>query len=131
MNGVNDYRQVFSRYHLLPHEAWFALRILKRQESHPKTIIRRIQQNYGPEGVVLVMASLATTIAGLLIDVIGGVLLGLYYHGTVHVIVVSSVIGEVLLGSALSAIRYGQAVYARGQFHNDNINQTPQSPYPS
>jgi hypothetical protein len=54
-------------HRLLPHESWFASFILKRQRTHRTPDILRIEQNYGPEGIALGAASMATLTPGVLI----------------------------------------------------------------
>jgi hypothetical protein len=40
------------RHRLLPQEHWFASSTLERQRTHRTPDILRIEQNYGPEGIV-------------------------------------------------------------------------------
>ena len=56
-----------TRRRLLAHERWFALLVLRRQQTHRTAAILRIEQNYGPEGIALWAASLSTAYPGLLI----------------------------------------------------------------
>ena len=61
-------------HRLLPHERWFASFILERQRTHRTPDIARIEQNYGPEGIALGAASMATLTPGVLIVGVGTVL---------------------------------------------------------
>jgi hypothetical protein len=47
------------RHHLLPHERWFATRLLARQRTHRTPTILRMEYNYGREGITLCAAALA------------------------------------------------------------------------
>jgi hypothetical protein len=38
---------------LLPYERWYATSMLARQQGHQTRFVLRMQQNYGPEGLVL------------------------------------------------------------------------------
>ncbi len=102
-------------HHVLPHERWFASYILERQRTHRTPDILRIERNYGPVGIALGAASMATSTPGTLL---GGVAIALmaasggrpslltlgYKLGGVGVILI-------LLGSIrlIQAIRAGRA----------------------
>jgi hypothetical protein len=59
---------------LLPHERWNAVVVLARQQTHSTPAIRRLQQNYGPEGIVLIAAGLASSFLASVIGIAGVVL---------------------------------------------------------
>ncbi len=58
-------------HHLLPHERWFASSTLERQRTHRTPDILLIEQNYGPVGVALWAAALATVLPGALMVLSG------------------------------------------------------------
>jgi hypothetical protein len=62
-------------HRFLPHERWFASFILERQRTHRTPDILRIEQNYGPEGIALGAASMATLTPGALIVGAGTILM--------------------------------------------------------
>jgi hypothetical protein len=62
-------------HRFLPHERWFVSFILERQRTHRTPDILRIEQNYGPEGIALGVASMATLTPGALIVGAGTLLL--------------------------------------------------------
>jgi hypothetical protein len=44
---------------LLPHERWLVGWILKRQRTHRTAAVVRLEQNYGPDGMIWMDASMA------------------------------------------------------------------------
>jgi hypothetical protein len=62
-------------HRFLPHERWFVSFILERQRTHRTPDILRIEENYGPEGIAVGAASMATLTPGVLIVGAGTVLL--------------------------------------------------------
>src|SRR5260221_10456069 len=65
--------------HLLPYERWFAALVLRRQATHRTASIRRMEYNYGREGITLFAAALASfyvgaasLIAGFMLMVVSG-----------------------------------------------------------
>lgn len=103
-------------HHLLPPERRFASYILERQRTHRTAAILRMEQNYGPEGIVLRSAAM---VWGLLAAVVGftgvGILFaapdhGLLFHSGYFVIA----IGVVL--ALLSIFRSIQGTYAGRRF---------------
>src|ERR1035437_5197884 len=58
-------------HHLLPHETRSASLILERQRTHRTSAILRMEQNYGPEGIALWAAGMATVLPGMLLVVLG------------------------------------------------------------
>lgn len=58
-------------HRLLPHERWFASSTLERQRIHRGPDILRLEQNYGPVGMALWAAALATVLPGALMVLSG------------------------------------------------------------
>jgi hypothetical protein len=63
------------RHHLLPHERWFATRLLARQRTHRTPTILRMEYNYGREGITLCAAALAGILPAGVLEVAGSALL--------------------------------------------------------
>ena len=63
------------RHHLLPHERWFADRLLARQRTIRTPAILRLEYNYGREGITLFAAALADILPGGAVAVAGNALL--------------------------------------------------------
>lgn len=47
-----------SAHRLTPPEKWFSLYILRRQQTHRTGAIIRLEQNYGPDGMILFASTL-------------------------------------------------------------------------
>lgn len=69
--GWGQNMSVAPGHHLLPHERWFASSTLERQRTHRTPDILLIEQNYGPVGIVLWAAALATVFPGTLMVLSG------------------------------------------------------------
>jgi hypothetical protein len=103
----------------LPHERSTVQRTLARHEAHPNNaLVHRLQQNYGPDGVVLFAAGRAGQGFGSAIGVSGGlVLIASRAQGA------GAVVGYALLAlgiafAALGFYRYIQAGLAGKRFRN-------------
>jgi hypothetical protein len=74
-----------TRHWLLPHERWFARfgdRVRARRAAEPPNPqALRFQQNYGPDGQVLIEAALVDLIAAGVLGIGGGVLAAVTEHG--------------------------------------------------
>ena len=70
-----DLRKIAPGHYLFPHERWIAKLELKRQRTDRSRYILTLEQNFGPEGVVLNWAALAWAIPGGLVDFLGVFLL--------------------------------------------------------
>jgi hypothetical protein len=63
-----------TNHRLLPPERWVATWILARQRADPTPYVLRLQQNYGPEGNVLVLVGLTGVFLGNMLGLVGVVL---------------------------------------------------------
>ena len=52
---------------LLPHERWFARWILERQRTRRTTAVGRMEQQYGPQAMIWMNASLANLPFGVIL----------------------------------------------------------------
>ena len=69
-----DLRKIAPGHYLFPHERWIAKLELKRQRTDRSRYILTLEQNFGPEGVVLNWATAAWIIPGGLVDLLGAFL---------------------------------------------------------
>jgi hypothetical protein len=60
---------------VLPPERWVASFILQRQQAHRTPAIRRMEQNYGREGIALMAAAMLSGLVGAAVGFIGIALL--------------------------------------------------------
>lgn len=59
-------------YHLLPHEKYAAARMLRKQAAHPDSkVVKRLQERWGPEGIVLLAAANSDGILAVVFFFIG------------------------------------------------------------
>jgi len=107
------------RRRLLPPERWFAAFILERQRNHRTTSVLRIEQNYGPEGIVLWAAGMVTVFPGQLIAV-AGILLLLVAGGSGSLQLAGYwLMGVGVMMILLGSVRYVQGVRAGRVFRGD------------
>ncbi len=66
-----DLRKIAPGHYLFPHERWIAKLESQRQRTDRSRYILTLEQNFGPEGVVLNWAALAWMIPGLLVGLPG------------------------------------------------------------
>jgi hypothetical protein len=86
--------------------------VLRRQAVVRSTRVIRVEASYGPDGVKLLAAAMATVVAGELVGLAGAALLA-----------VSTKVGWVLIGVGaslvvISSIRFAQAARAGREFRN-------------
>lgn len=118
MTRVGD-SDLVSGHHLLPHERRFASFILGRQRNHRTPAIIRMEQNYGPEGIILMSAAIVSGLIGAVVGFIGlgllflsddsGPLLHLGYY-----VITAGIVLEIP-----SIIRSIQGIYAGRRFRGD------------
>jgi hypothetical protein len=75
MTGMSTGQKGATRHWLLPHEHWLG-RFAGRAGEPPGGQAWRFQQNYGPEGNALVLASAADLMAALMLCLVGFTCLG-------------------------------------------------------
>ena len=61
--------------HLLPHERWLVKKLQERRMTRPTLTVIRLNAKYGPDGLMLLWAALASTLPGSAIGVFGIMLL--------------------------------------------------------
>lgn len=63
-------------HHLLPHERYWATRVLRSWAAHPESKkVQRLQERWGPEGVVLWLAANSDGILAFVLLCVGALLL--------------------------------------------------------
>jgi hypothetical protein len=68
----------YGQHYLLPHERWWANFVAHRQETHSKPAIAKAQNNFGPEGIRLLSASLGDALISAATAVVAALLFPLW-----------------------------------------------------
>jgi hypothetical protein len=114
-----------TRHWLLPHERWFARfgdRVrARRAAEQPNPQALRFQQNYGPDGQVLIEAALVDLLAAGFLSVGGGVLAAVTEHGIPATAgswlqVVGILVGAITVVRAIQLSRAGRVFRAGRPF---------------
>lgn len=68
---INEEVDLVPGHRLLPHERWCVSLGARKRQENPALRSQRIDQNYGPEGIALVNAGMATLLPAMCIGLIG------------------------------------------------------------
>ena len=101
---------------LLPHERWAVRSALARQGSEPTATFRMWQQNYGPEGTELLVATLATAFPTAVLAFLGAILLGASGASGGLAVVAYCLVGVAVIAGVFAISRAMEASRAARQF---------------
>jgi hypothetical protein len=74
---VNPLNMKSDRRYFLPHERWLVKKLQERRMSRPTLTVIRLNAKYGPDGLMLLWAALASTVPGSGMTVFGIMLLAI------------------------------------------------------
>jgi hypothetical protein len=108
-------------HRLFRYERWLAALVERRQVEHHTASVVRIEEKFGPDGVVLMAAGMCTMVPGEILALIGFVLLITAGSGSALVSTSYWLIAAGIAVIAIGAVRLFQAVPVGRAFREDRL----------
>jgi hypothetical protein len=109
-----------TRHYLLPHERYWAARLLRKHAARPDNkVVRQFQEQLGPEGIVLLAASQGGGILAAAIGLVGAAFLIAWGGRGLGLVVFYTFVCVALSSVTLAMVRNGQRSRAVKAFQAD------------
>lgn len=106
-------------HYLLPYERWHAAKEFAGQQAHPDApVVMRLQQNYGPEGNILLAAARAGRIYPFPLGLVGTILVFVSVGAGPAALVGYLMLATAIAMAVLGGMRVVQAAKAGRQHRN-------------